>query len=90
MIDKDWTHTERVQRSPTPERVQHSPTTERVEWIAQHMESLGAYTQAQEVRRLVRQRDRLLAAMGAAVARDYVEQFGDPRDGQVADHNKGC
>jgi hypothetical protein len=50
-------------------------TTARVEAIAEHMESLGAYTQAEEVRRLVRQRDALLAAMGAAAAREYVSQY---------------
>lgn len=53
-----------------------APSTERVAAICDHMYSLGAYTQAEEVAALVRERDAALAALvDMAVA--YLRLRGD-------------
>lgn len=44
-----------------------SPTTVRVEAIAEHMESFGGYTQADEIRALGAERDRLRVSVAALI-----------------------
>lgn len=43
-----------------------SPTSQRAEAIADHMESFGAYTQADEIRALAAERDALRNALNIA------------------------